>query len=82
MYYYCLLYFDSFTILVLDVNIRPAVACSGLAMETLEQSVAYVPGCAVKTPERCNWHRAGDFIVGFGDNWHHALVFLLLTSGK
>ena len=82
MYYYCLLYFDSFTILVLDVNIRPAVACSGLAMETLEQSVAYVPGRAVKTPERCNWHRAGDFIVGFADNWHHALVFLLLNSGK
>ena len=82
MYYYCLLYFDSFTILVLAVNIQPAVACSGLAMETLEQSVAYVPGCAVKTPERCNWHCAGDFIVGFGDNWHHVLAFLLLTSGK
>ena len=51
-------------------------------METLEQSVAYVPGCAVKTLERRNWHRAGDFIFSFGHNWHHALVFLLLTWGK
>ena len=82
MYYYCLLYFDSFTILVLAVNIRPAVACSGLAMETPEQSVTYVPGCAVKTLERCNCHRAGAFIVGFGHNWHHVLVFLLLTLGE
>ena len=82
MYYYCLLYFDSFTILVLAVNIRPAVACSGLAMEALEQSVAYVPGCAVKTPERRNWHRADDFIVSFGYNWHHLLVFILLILGK
>ena len=82
MYYYCLLYFDSFTILVLALYIWLAVAFSGLAMETLEQRVVYVTGCAVKTPELRNWHRAGDFIVGFGHNWHHALVFLLLTLGK
>ena len=82
MYYYCLLYFDSFTILVLAVNIWPAVACSGLAMETLEQSVTYVPGCAVRTPERRNWHHAGDSIVGFGHNWHHVPVLLFLALGK
>ena len=51
-------------------------------MEALEQSVAYVPGCAVKIPEPRNWHRAGDFIVGFGHNWYHLLVFLLLTLDK
>ena len=82
MYYYCLLYFDSFTILVLAVNIRPVVACSGLVMETPEQSVTYVPGCVVKTPERRNWHCAGDLIVGFGHNCLHVLVFPLLSLGK
>ena len=35
--YYCLLHFDSFTILVLTVNTQPANACSGLALEALEQ---------------------------------------------
>ena len=42
--YYCLLYFNSFTILVSTVNTQPAIAYSGLAMETLEQGMWCVWG--------------------------------------
>ena len=33
----------------------------------------------IKTPERCQWHRSGVFIVNFEHISHLALVFLLLT---
>ena len=36
--------FDSFTILVLTANVQPTIACSGLAMETVEQGVGCVWG--------------------------------------
>ena len=41
---YCFWYFDSFSILVLTVNTQPAIACSGLAMEALEQCVVCIWG--------------------------------------
>ena len=44
VYYYGFWHFGSFLILVLTVNIQLAIACSGLAMEALEQCVVCVWG--------------------------------------
>ena len=32
-----------------------------------------------KIPERCQWHRSGNFIINFEHISHFVLVFLLLT---
>ena len=36
----------------------------------------------IKTPEQCQWHRSGVFIVSFEQISHIALVFPLLTLNK
>ena len=59
---------------------QPAITWSKLAIETLEQDVKYVQSkLAIKTSERCQWHRCGVFIVNFEHILHLFLVYLLLT---
>ena len=52
---------------------RPAITCSKLTIETLEQGVKY---------EQPHWRRSGVFIVTFEHISHLSLVFLLLTLTK
>ena len=59
---------------------QPVITWSKLTIETLEQGVKYVQSkLAIKTPERCQWHRYGVFIVNFELILHLFLVYLLLT---
>ena len=48
---------------------QPALSCSKLTKETLEQGVKYV--------QRRQWRRSGFFIVNFEHISHLVLVFLL-----
>ena len=50
---------------------QPAITCSKLTIETLEQGVKYV-----------QWCRSGVFIVNFEHISHLVLVFLLLTLSR
>ena len=52
---------------------QPAITCSKLTIETLEQGVKYV---------QSQWRRSGVFIVNFEHISHLVLVFLLLTLGR
>ena len=49
---------------------QPAITCSELTIETLEQGVKYV------------WRQSAVFIVNFEHNSHLILVFLLLTLSR
>ena len=49
----------------------PAITCSKLTIETLEQDVKYV-----------HWRRSGVFIVNSEHISHLVLVFLLLTLSR
>ena len=53
----------------------PALTCSKLTIETLEQGVKICSKLTIKTPER----RSGVFIVNFDNILHLFVVFLLLT---
>ena len=44
---------------------QPAITCSKLTIETLEQGVKYVKKLTVKTPKRRHWRRSGVLIVNF-----------------
>ena len=63
----------------MQVLTQPAIACSKLTIETLEQGVKYVQKLTIKTPER---RRSGVFIVNFEHISHLVVVFLLLTLSK
>ena len=52
-------------------NYQPAITCSNLAIETLEQGVEYG-----------QWRRSGVFIVYFEHILHLDLELLLLTSSR
>ena len=43
---------------------RPAITCSKLPIETLEQGINMFK-VNKKTPERCQWRHSGVFIVNF-----------------
>ena len=58
---------------------QPAVACSKLTIETLEQGVKYVQKWTIKTPKRRHWRRSDVFIINFEHVLQLDLVFLLLT---
>ena len=57
--------------MVQNILTLPAMACSKLTIETLEQGVKYV-----------HWRRSGVFIVNFEHISHLVLVFLLLTLNR
>ena len=61
--------------------IQPAITCSKLTIETLEQGVK-CSNLAIKIPERRHWHRSGIFNVNFEHISHLVLVFLLLTLSR
>ena len=60
---------------------QPAITCSKLTTETLEQG-EICSKLTIKMPERRYWRRSGIFIVNFEHISHLALVFLLLTSSR
>ena len=57
---------------------QPAVTCSKLTIETLEQGVKYVQS----QQERRQWRRSDVFVVAFEHISHLVLVFLLLTLSR
>ena len=59
---------------LLHTRTQPAITCSKLTIETLEQGVNYV--------QICQWRRSGVFIVNFEHISHLVLLFLLLTLNK
>ena len=61
---------------------QPAIKCSKLAIETLEQGAKCVLSLTVKTAERRHWDRSAIFIVNFEHISHLFLVFLLLTLSR
>ena len=61
---------------------QPAIICSKLTIETLEQGVKYDQNLTIKTPERRQYRRSGVFIVNFEHISRQVLVFLLLTVSK
>ena len=44
---------------------HPAISCSKLAIETLEQRCEICSKLTIKLPKRCQWRRFGSFIVNF-----------------
>ena len=52
---------------------QPAIACSKLIIEALEQGVKYV---------QSQWRRSDAFLVNFEHISHLVLVFLLLTLSR
>ena len=61
---------------------QPAITCSKLTIETLEQSVKYVQSQKKKIHERRHWRRSGIFIVNSEHISHLVLVFLLLVLSR
>ena len=59
---------------------QPAITCSKLAMEILEQVLK--SKFTIKTPEQCQSCHFGVFIVNFEHITHLVLVFLFLTLSK
>ena len=47
------------------ITTQPAVTCSKLTQETLEQRCEICSKLTIKTPKRRQWHRFGVFIVNF-----------------
>ena len=60
---------------------QPAITCSKLTIETLEQGETY-PKLTINTIERRKWCLLGVFIVNFEHISQLALVFLLLTLSR
>ena len=71
-------FFPRFIIKSFLSNPQPAITCSKLTTEPLEQGVK-CSKLTIKTPERSHWRRSGVFIVNFEHILHFVLVFLLLT---
>ena len=61
---------------------QPAITCSKLTIEILEQELKLCSKLTIKTPERSQWGRSGVFIVNFEYISQLVLVFLLLTLNK
>ena len=61
---------------------QPAITCSKLIIETLEQKCEICSKLTIKTPERRQLRRSGVFIVNCKHISHIFLVFLLLTLNK
>ena len=59
---------------------QPAITCSKLTRETLEQGYKICSKFTIQTPERRL--RSGVFIVNFEHTSHLVLVFLLLTLSR
>ena len=56
---------------------QPAITCSKLTVETLEQGVK-----CVQSVKCVQWRRSGIFIVNFEHISHLVLVFLLFTLSR
>ena len=63
-------------IISLDILSQPAILCSKLTIETLEQGMKYVPNTSRQ------WRHSGIFIVNFEHISHLVLVFLFLTLSR
>ena len=50
---------------IVIVNSQPAITCSKLTIETLEQRCEICSKLTIKPPKRRQWLRFGDFIVNF-----------------
>ena len=60
---------------------QPAITCSKLTIETLEQGVK-CPKLTIKISEQSHWRCSGVFIVNFEHISYLVLVFLLLTWSR
>ena len=63
--------------MIFDSTAQPAITCSKLTIETLEQGVKYVQSLKLR---QCR--RSGVFIINFEEISHLVLVFLLLTLSR
>ena len=70
LFHHLILSQDSFQVLLIA---QPAITCSKLTIETLEQGVKYV---------QSQWRRSGVFIVNLEHISHLDLVFLLLILSR
>ena len=67
---------------ILIEAIQPAITCSKLTKETLEQRCEISSKLTMKTPERRHWCRSIVFIFNFEHISHLVLVFLSLTLSR
>ena len=58
--YKIICHYDNYLLLT-----QPAITCSKLPIETLEQRCEICSKLTINPPKRCHWRRFGGFIVNF-----------------